>query len=81
MSLVGEEISDFTVQAYVGGSFKEVKKSDMLGKWAIFLFYPTNFTFVCPTGLEDLVSKYEEFKAAGCEVCSVSCGNHFVHRA
>lgn len=81
MSLIGKEISDFTVQAYVDGSFKEVKKSDVLGKWAVFFFYPADFTFVCPTELEDLANMYEEFKAAGCEIYSVSCDSHFVHKA
>ena len=81
MSLIGKEISDFTVQAYAGGEFREVKKSDILGKWAVFFFYPADFTFVCPTELEDLANKYEEFKAAGCEIYSVSCDSHFVHKA
>ena len=81
MSLIGKEISDFTVQAYAGGAFREVKKSDVLGKWAVFFFYPADFTFVCPTELEDLADKYEDFKSAGCEIYSVSCDSHFVHKA
>ena len=81
MSLIGKEISDFTVQAYVGNEFKEVKKSDVLGKWSVFFFYPADFTFVCPTELEDLANKYEEFKGANCEIYSVSCDSHFVHKA
>ncbi|MDU3398183.1 MAG: redoxin domain-containing protein, partial [Clostridiales bacterium] len=43
MSLIGKEISDFKVQAFVGGEFKEVKKSDVLGKWGVFFFYPADF--------------------------------------
>lgn len=81
MSLIGKEISDFTVQSYADGAFKEVKKQDVLGKWAVFFFYPADFTFVCPTELEDLAAKYEEFKSVGCEVYSVSCDSHFVHKA
>jgi len=81
MSLIGKEISDFTVQAYAGGAFREVKKSDVLGKWAVFFFYPADFTFVCPTELEDLADKYEDFKSVGCEIYSVSCDSHFVHKA
>lgn len=81
MSLIGKEISDFTVQAYAEGAFKEVKKEDILGKWNVFFFYPADFTFVCPTELEDLANKYEEFKAANCEIYSVSCDSHFVHKA
>lgn len=81
MSLIGKEISDFTVQAFADGKFREVNKADVVGKWAVFFFYPADFTFVCPTELEDLANKYEEFKAAGCEIYSVSCDSHFVHKA
>ncbi len=81
MSLIGRGVSDFSVQAYVNGEFKEVKKEDILGKWSVFFFYPADFTFVCPTELEDLANKYEEFQKTGCEVYSVSCDTHFVHKA
>lgn len=81
MSLIKKEISDFKVQAYVNGEFKEVSKEDVLGKWSVFFFYPADFTFVCPTELEDLADKYEEFKKIGCEIYSVSCDSHFVHKA
>ncbi|ROR30812.1 peroxiredoxin (alkyl hydroperoxide reductase subunit C) [Mobilisporobacter senegalensis] len=81
MSLIGKEISAFNVQAYQEGAFKTVTKEDVLGKWSIFFFYPADFTFVCPTELEDLQNHYEEFKKIGCEVFSVSCDTHFVHKA
>ena len=81
MSLIGKEISDFTVQAYAGGAFREVKKSDVLGKWAVFFFYPADFTFVCPTELGDLEDFYQEFKENDCEIYSVSEDTHFVHKA
>ena len=81
MSLINKEVNDFKVQAYVGKDFKEVTKKDILGKWSVFFFYPADFTFVCPTELEDLANKYEEFKKIGCEIYSVSCDTHFVHNA
>ena len=81
MSLIGKEINEFKVQSYVGGEFKEVSKEDVLGKWSVFFFYPADFTFVCPTELEDLANKYEEFKNINCEIYSVSCDTHFVHKA
>ncbi len=34
-----------------------------------------------PTELEDLANKYEDFKKIGCEIYSVSCDTHFVHKA
>ena len=81
MSLINKEVNDFKVQAYVGKDFKEVTKKDILGRWSVFFFYPADFTFVCPTELEDLANKYEEFKKIGCEIYSVSCDTHFVHKA
>ncbi len=81
MSMIGKEIADFTAQAYVDGAFKEVSKGDILGKWNVFFFYPADFTFVCPTELEDLANKYDEFKALDCEIYSISCDTHFVHKA
>ncbi len=81
MSLIGKEIADFTVEAYQDGDFKTVTKADVLGKWSLFFFYPADFTFVCPTELEDLANNYEQFKAAGAEVYSVSTDTHFTHKA
>lgn len=81
MSMINQEVSDFTVQAFVNNAFQPVSKADILGKWSVFFFYPADFTFVCPTELEDLANKYAEFKAIGCEIYSVSTDTHFVHKA
>lgn len=81
MSLIGKEISDFSAEAFHNGDFTTVTKADVLGKWSLFFFYPADFTFVCPTELEDLADNYEAFKAAGCEIYSVSTDSHFVHKA
>lgn len=45
------------------------------------VIHPADFTFVCPTELEDLENRYADFKAAGCEIYSVSCDTHFGHKA
>ncbi|MCR5413374.1 MAG: peroxiredoxin [Kiritimatiellae bacterium] len=81
MSLINKEVSDFSVQAYQNNNFKTVTKADIKGKWSVFFFYPADFTFVCPTELEDLQNIYGKFQTAGCEVYSVSCDTHFVHKA
>jgi peroxiredoxin (alkyl hydroperoxide reductase subunit C) len=71
----------FNLQAYQNGSFKTVNSDDVKGKWAIFFFYPADFTFVCPTELEDMADKYARFQEMGVEVYSVSTDTHFVHKA
>jgi len=81
MSLIGKEVNDFNAMAFANGEFKSITKADILGKWSVFVFYPADFTFVCPTELGDLADNYEEFKKIGCEVYSVSTDTHFVHKA
>lgn len=81
MSLINKQVSEFRVKAFHNNAFRDVTRSDILGHWNLFFFYPADFTFVCPTELEDLANKYGEFKRANCEVYSVSCDSHFVHKA
>lgn len=81
MSLIQKEIADFSVQCYQNNAFRTATKADVLGKWSVFFFYPADFTFVCPTELEDMADKYDEFKKLGVEVYSVSTDSHFVHKA
>ena len=81
MSLVNTTVKPFEATAFVNGSFVPVSSSDIEGKWAIFFFYPADFTFVCPTELGDLADHYEELKALGVEVYSVSTDTHFTHKA
>ena len=81
MSLINKKISDFKVQAYQDGDFKEITSDSLKDKWSVFVFYPADFTFVCPTELGDLSDIYDEFKNINCEVYSVSCDTHYVHKA
>lgn len=79
--IINSSLPEFKVQAFHNGSFKTVGSDDVKGKWAIFFFYPADFTFVCPTELVDIAEKYEQFQAMGVEVYSVSTDSHFVHKA
>jgi peroxiredoxin (alkyl hydroperoxide reductase subunit C) len=81
MSLVGTQVKEFTAQAFQNGKFLTVTQEDFKGKWSVVCFYPADFTFVCPTELEDLQNEYATLKALGCEVYSVSTDTHFVHKA
>lgn len=81
MSVINTPIKPFKTQAFKQGKFVEVTEADVLGKWAIFFFYPADFTFVCPTELGDVADHYAELKTMGVEVFSVSTDTHFVHKA
>ena len=81
MALINKQIKPFSATAYKNGSFIPVSDADIKGKWAIFFFYPADFTFVCPTELGDLADHYEELQRLGVEVFSVSTDTHFTHKA
>lgn len=83
MSLIGKEIAAFTAQAYnpESGEFIDVSDENLKGQWSIVCFYPADFSFVCPTELEDLQNQYPALKDLGVEVYSVSTDTHFVHKA
>ncbi|MCD2165718.1 MULTISPECIES: alkyl hydroperoxide reductase subunit C [Comamonas] len=81
MSVLNSKIKPFATQAFKDGKFIEVTEKDVLGKWAVFFFYPADFTFVCPTELGDVADHYAELQKLGVEVYSVSTDTHFVHKA
>jgi len=81
MSMINKSIPEFKAEAFHNGEFKTITSDDVKGKWSIFLFYPADFTFVCPTELEDMENFYEELQGLGVEVYSVSTDTHFVHKA
>ena len=81
MALVNTTIKPFEATAFKQGEFVEVSSEDLKGKWAIFFFYPADFTFVCPTELGDLADNYTEFQRLGVEIYAVSPDKHFTHKA
>ncbi|MEK9686189.1 MAG: alkyl hydroperoxide reductase subunit C [Methylophilaceae bacterium] len=80
-SLINTQVKPFKAQAFHNGKFVEVTEETLKGKWNVFVFYPADFTFVCPTELGDVADHYEELQKMGVEVYSVSTDTHFTHKA
>lgn len=78
---IGHTIPDAEVDAFHNEEEKKIKLSDYRGKWLILFFYPADFTFVCPTELEEMADNYEVIKKLGAEVLSISTDTVFVHKA
>ena len=81
MGIIGSKLKPFNATAFHQGKFVDVSDADTAGKWSVFFFYPADFTFVCPTELEDLADAYPELQKMGVEVYSVSTDTHFCHKA
>lgn len=78
---VGKAIPDYTLTAYHKERLIDIKLSDYKSKWLILFFYPADFTFVCPTELEEMANFYPEFQKEGAEVLSCSTDTKWVHKA
>ncbi|MDO8668986.1 MAG: redoxin domain-containing protein [Candidatus Buchananbacteria bacterium] len=80
-SLINTHIPECEIEVYHREEFKKIKLSDYQGKWLILFFYPADFTFVCPTELEEMAQNYEQFIELGTEIISVSTDKVFSHKA
>jgi NADH-dependent peroxiredoxin subunit C len=78
---INQDAPNFAAESFQDNEFKQVKLGDYKGKWVVLVFYPADFTFICPTELGDLADNYEEFKKIGVELLSVSTDTTFSHKA
>ena len=81
MSLINSTIKPFQATAFHKGDFVDVSEESLKGRWSVFFFYPADFTFVCPTELEDLAENHAAFKELGVDIYAVSTDTHFAHKA
>ncbi len=79
--LVGSALPALEMDAFHKGALRKVRLADFRGKWLVIMFYPGDFTFVCPTELRELSDSYDQFRKAGAEVLSVSTDSVYAHRA
>lgn len=82
MVQVLQKAPDFKATAVVGkGDFKEISLQDYKGKWVVLFFYPLDFTFVCPTEIQEFSKRHEEFKNLNAQVIGASVDSEFSHKA
>ena len=80
--LVTKKAPEFKTLAVMGdNSIKEVSLSDYKGKKVVLLFYPLDFTFVCPTELIAFDKRLSEFESRGVQVIGCSVDSRWTHLA
>ncbi|CAH2032290.1 peroxiredoxin [Trichlorobacter ammonificans] len=81
-TLVTKEAPNFKADAVLpDNSFGTVELASYRGKYVYLLFYPLDFTFVCPSEILAFNKKLDEFKSRNCEVIAVSVDSKFTHLA
>ncbi len=78
---IGASVPDYEFEAYHEKEVHTMKLSDFRDKWLVLFFYPADFTFVCPTELEEMAKLYPKFKDINTEIVSFSTDTVFVHKA
>ena len=81
MLKINSTVPDFELDTYQNDEIKKIKLSSLKGKWVVLIFYPADFTFVCPTELEDASNFYPKVKELNGEIMSISTDTAFVHKA
>jgi len=71
----------FEGSAVIAGEFKEISLKDFKDKYLVLLFYPLDFTFVCPTEIIAFSDRIQDFRAIDTEVVAISVDSQFTHLA
>lgn len=79
--LVGNKAPEWKTDGVYKGEFKEISLADYKGKWKVLLFYPLDFTFVCPTEITAYSDNYSKFQELNCEIIGISTDSKFSHLA
>lgn len=78
---IGQPVGDLSFKIFHNEEVKETSLASYKGRWLILFFYPADFTFICPTELEELADRYDEFVSLNIEIVSISADTAFVHKA
>ncbi|MCI0640967.1 MAG: peroxiredoxin [Gemmataceae bacterium] len=84
MLAVGDPFPHFEVPACVNNEktgFVKINDKTYEGKWVVYVFYPKDFTFICPTELVEFAKKHKEFADRGAALIAGSTDNEFSHQA
>lgn len=84
MLSVGDRFPSFRAKACVGASkdsLTEVTNESSEGRWAVYFFYPKDFTFVCPTEIVEFNKRLADFHDRDADVYGGSTDNEFSHLA
>ncbi len=79
--IIGKQLPVLELEIFHKEATKKIRFADYRGKWVVLIFYPADFTFICPTELAAVAELYPQFQKVGAEVFSVSTDTVFVHKA
>lgn len=79
-TIVGQIAPEFTMQAIINGEIKQLSLADFEGKIKVLVFYPADFSFICPTELFAIQDKLKEFEARNAIPIAISVDQIYSHQ-
>lgn len=80
MLKVGNNAPDFELEGYLKDKFKSYSLKDSKNRWVVLFFYPSDFTFICPTEITSLNDKLADFKKLSTDVLGISVDSVHSHK-
>ena len=85
MSGIGRHFPEFALTGVVSNdansAFQTFTHDSFPGKWQVVIFWPKDFTFVCPTEIAAFGKLDKEFRARDAQLLGVSTDSEYVHLA
>lgn len=78
---VGKPAPHFHATAVYDEEFFSIQLQDYVGQYVVLLFYPLDFTFVCPTEITAFSDNYQSFKQLNTEILAISVDSEYSHLA
>ncbi|KAM0686641.1 hypothetical protein COBT_002133 [Conglomerata obtusa] len=78
--MIGKQAFQFTAETFTDNCYKTMTLAELSGSYTILIFYPFDFTFVCPTEIISFSSNKEKFTNLGASVIFISCDSVYSHK-
>ncbi|KAM0676488.1 hypothetical protein GVAV_000455 [Gurleya vavrai] len=78
--MIGREANQFTAEAFENKQFTKINLKDYFGQNIVLVFYPFDFTFVCPTEILEFSEQKKAFEKLKAKVIFISCDSVYCHK-
>ena len=78
---IGEKAPSFSAPALLKGEFVDIESASFQDKYLVIIFYPADFSFVCPTELIAFSDRLADFTKINCQIIGISCDSQYCHLA
>ena len=80
-SALNQKAPEFEAKCYHDGKINTINIKEFEDYYKVLFFYPLDFTFICPTEINELIAKQAEFEKYNCKVFTINTDSVYSHEA